>query len=332
MKKVTMQDIADKLGVTKVTISKAINNQPGISDDLRGRILYLAEQMGYVKLKNDSSEQSYRFAWITPKRFFLEDESFYTTIYYYINEKCVTEDFDLNCFIVNEDEELNMKLPARMQEMHFDGIFVGGELESSYMKKIEALNIPIIAVDFYHSDIIMDSIVSDNFNMGFEIADYLIKKGHKRIGFVGSYLQTASICDRYFGYCKAMKLKDLEIKEEWHIVNNNVVTGEYSVNFDLPEDMPTAFICHCDKAAYTLMQKLGMSGYKIPQEVSVVSFDNTDLCNLMNPSLSSVDINKKQLAISSMNQMMFRMKNPKAPLMKAYKHYQLIERLSVHEI
>lgn len=71
-KKVTMQDIADKVGVTKVSVSKAINNQPGIGENLREQILKTAKQMGYIKVKHAGEGKDFNLALVCAKRFFLD--------------------------------------------------------------------------------------------------------------------------------------------------------------------------------------------------------------------------------------------------------------------
>lgn len=331
-KKVTMQKIADKIGVTKVSVSKAINNQQGISDNLREQILAIAKQMGYTKLKNEEEKKNYSFAVVSPKRFFLEDETFYTTIYYYLNKRCMEKNYTVSCFVINDKEEISGLIPSQLLTSNFDGIFIAGEFKRDYLKKIESLNGTKIAIDFYMLGITMDSVVIDNYDTGLEVTSYLIQRGHKKIGFVGNIKHTSSICDRYFGYSKAMKINNIPINEEWHISNNDTHTGVYTLDFQLPEDMPTAFVCHCDKAAFTLMQKLELCGIKVPDDVSVISFDNTSICDLVTPKLTSVDIDRKQIAIYSLEQMIYRLNHPHSLPKKIYLGSKLIERESVKDI
>ena len=299
-----MQDIADQLGVTKVSVSKAINHQPGISDSLRKRILDTARELGYAKMKADEMQKAYHFAFITAKRFFLEDEKFYTTIYYYLNRKCMDENCSISCFVVGNQEEENGILPPDLTLTKFDGI----------------RGIPF------------DSVIVDNFTNGYEVTSYLIEKGHAKIGFVGNINHTSSICDRYFGYLKAMKRNDLAIQKDWYLPDINTLDGVYTKDFDLPGDLPTAFVCHCDKAAFTLMQKLESCNIRIPEDVSVISFDNTSICDLVTPKLSSVNVDKKQIALYSFNQMINRLNTPYLAPHKIYLGSALVERDSVRSI
>ena len=87
-----MQQIADKLGISKVSVSKAINNQEGISQELRKKILSVAVEMGYMPKKKftTTDKQDYKLAFFTPKRYFFENENFYSQIFYYLNKNVQT--------------------------------------------------------------------------------------------------------------------------------------------------------------------------------------------------------------------------------------------------
>ncbi len=325
--KVTMDDIAKKLGITKVSVSKAINNQPGLSDKLREEIIKLANEVGYTKGKVNSPV--YNLAFISPKRFFLEDDTFYTTIYYYINKHCINTNDTLRCFVINNDQETKCEIPSQLYRDAFDGIFLGGQLSSTYLERLKEIKSAFVAIDFYSQDFDADCIITDNYYMGFRVTNYLIKHGHKKIGFVGDITQTSSICDRYFGYLKALRLAGLSSCDDWVLINSNAVTGDYIVDINLPREIPTAFVCHCDKAAFMLIQTLENSGIRVPADVSVISFDNTSICEMMSPKLTSVEIDRKLIANQSMRLMQARISNPNAPYQKIYNNSVIIERSSV---
>lgn len=331
-KKATMQDIADVLGITKVSVSKAINNQPGIGNELRHQVLLTAKQMGYAKKSRGSDPKAYQFAFVCPKRFFLEDDTFYTTIYYYINKTCTEQGHTVSCYVINSTHETSLTIPEKLMTEHYDGIFIAGEFRHDYLERLIQLPGAQIAIDFYLPELNIDCVISDNYHLGQLVTDYLIQKGHKQIGFVGDISTTSSICDRYFGYEKAMKLQGYPIRREWLVNNSNPLTGQYTVDFSLPDPLPTAFVCHCDKAAFMLVQRLTGMGIRIPEDVSVISFDNTNLCEMMRPHLSSVHFDRRQIAEYSMKSMLTRISNPKASNNYIYSKGTLVERDSVADI
>lgn len=327
-KKVSMQRIADALGISKVSVSKALNNQPGVGEPLRRQVLVIAQQMGYM-MPQTVGGVHYRYAFICPKRFFLEDDTFYTTIYYYINKLCVEQGSSVASFIINSGDEMGGRLPESLCAERFDGLFIAGEFRRPFLDQVLGLPAARVTVDFYLPTQAVDCVTVNNFQLGQRVTDYLIRRGHRHIGFVGDPAATSSICDRYFGYQKALFLAGLPLMSDWHIVNNDAITGQYALQFQLPSPLPTAFVCHCDKAAFTLMQRLESQGIRVPEEVSVVGFDNTNLCELILPHLTSVQVDRRLIAHESLRAMQRRLENPQAAPRTYTIQGQLIERQSV---
>ncbi len=328
-----MQKIADALGISKVSVSKAINNQDGVSQELRAKILTVAAQMGYVP-KNEAKEsrsRDYRFAFFTPKRYFFENENFYSQIFYYLNKQCSDAQLTLSLFIINAEDERNCTLPAVFLSDHFDGVFIGGEIDTGYIEKLLTFQIPVILVDFYKPGLSLDCILVDNFYVGYEATSFLIQNGHKRIGFVGNIGQASSIVDRFYGYQKALMENDLPYNPSWNIVNNEPSTGLYTENIVLPEDLPSAFLCYCDMAAFYLIKKLNSIDLHVPQDVSVISFDNTEISKNSSPPLTTVDISKRQLADSAFHQMLLRLEHPDYDKQRIIVSTKLVVRSSVQQ-
>lgn len=326
-----MQMIADRLGVSKVAVYKALNNQPYVSKDLKVKIVQVADELGYRKTKIGKSELS-RLAFIVPARFFLEDEHFYRNIFYYINNLAHENNIQLALFIVNLNDEAGMNLPDQLTGCAFDGLFIAGEMKDCYLEEIAKLKIPTLFIDFYKPNMHFDCVISDNFMNGFIATNYLIERGHKRIGFLGDFTQTSSISDRYFGYQKALVTHNLELRPDWHIINNNAETGVYSLGINLPNPLPDAFVCHCDMAAYFLIQRLNMGGIKVPENISLISFDNTKLSASCNPTLTSVNISTREIAEKSFQRLVERIAYPHHSSKTIYTASTIIERDSVRSI
>ena len=327
--KITMQQIADRLGVTKVSVSKALNGQPGISGKLREEIVKTAKELGYRKKRSTANARHSRLAFVTPKRFFLENENFYTTIFYYLNRICQSSGWSLSSFVIDSGEEGSAKLPETLTSDLFDGVFIAGEMETPFVEKVVGLSLPVVLIDFYEPSLDLDCIVTDNFYLGYCATDYLIRKGHREIGFVGDTRETSNIMDRYYGYRKALTLAGLPVRDEWHLVNNDPRTGVYTLDYRLPDPLPSAFVCHCDMAAYFLMQSMRKEGYSVPQDVSVISFDNTSLSRATTPALSTFDIDRREIARRAFEQMLLRISESGRQSERIYIENRLIERGSV---
>ena len=291
--KTTMQDIADHLDISKVSVSKALNGKGGISDELRRTILNTAQEMGYGRLP---TETIHRFAFIVSKHFFLETDAFYSEMYYRFSYQCLEMGASAALIIVSNGDEENLRLPAQLQMEEFDGIAVAGEMSDDFLRLLEKPDRPLVLMDFESHAVSANALLTDNYHWASLITQKLVDLGHQKIGFVGQPGATNSITDRFFGYRRTLLSNHLPFKEEWVLVNNDTPTGLYMSNISLPEDMPTAFVCHCDMAAHYLLATLNEHGYHCPDDVSIISFDNTRLAETCCPALTSVGIDPRAFA------------------------------------
>ena len=331
-KRVSMQSIADTLGVSKVTVFKALNNQPGISRSLSKKIHETADSLGYLDKYTQNNVAAASFAFVTPKRFFVEHEMFYTSIYLQVNKRCVNDNRQLGLFVIEPCEEAKCVLPEALNRGVYSGIFVGGEMSEAYLESLTNLDIPIVVIDHFTSKIHCDMVLVDNYSSGFMLTQYLINRGHCKIGFVGQINGTHNIADRYFGYRKALLFANLPYMDSWIVVNQNPDNQIYHLNFAIPDELPTAFVCHCDNAAYFMMQKLTLAGYTVPDDVSLVAFDNTDLAQNIRPALTTVENSRIAFANRGYETMLKRMTRPDASPYRITLHTPIIERDSVRSL
>ncbi|QJD87463.1 LacI family DNA-binding transcriptional regulator [Cohnella herbarum] len=331
--KVTLDTIANILGVTKVSVSKALNNQPGVSDGLRKKILQTSNELGYLHKNAKLTKSVSKLGIIVPKRFFLDTDNFYTKIYYYMNQECSQRDISLSIYLLDPEQEQSNSVPLSLAQdlSDLNGLFIAGEVSEAYVKLLTAYPFPVIAIDFYKSDIALNCIIPDNFQSGYAVTKYLVDRGHVDIGFVGNPHYTSSVMDRYCGYLKALNYYHLEWNKQWMLVNNDD-NGSYVMDFELPNKLPTAFVCHCDMAAYKLLLKLQAEGISVPDQVSLISFDNTDLSQTIVPPLTSVDISKHEFAIEAVVRMLGCIKHPEAQPKNIYLQSKIIERESVKRL
>jgi LacI family transcriptional regulator len=307
-KKATLDLLAQKIGVSKVTISRALKGQEGVSEELRTLIIRTAVEMGYELQRLRKTEKPYKFAFITPYRFFLTTDSFYHPIYYNLNRLCQINHMDLILFVVGKEEEQKEIIPEQLKDV--DGIFIGGELYKSYLSALKALGKPLIYIDFESIYYQSDCVIIDNFKLGTIATEFLIEKGYRKIGFVGNKTHSSNSADRIYGYQKAMESEGLTVTPEWIIDNYNKNTDNYMLDISLPAELPEAFICHCDRAAYYFMEKLKIENIKIPEQVALISFDNTELAEATTPPLTSIYIDKNAFAEKAFELMTHRLQTP----------------------
>lgn len=297
-KSVTMSDIAKAMNVSTVTVSKALGDREGVSDALRGRIKQKAIEMGYrvhtgIHAKKD--RLTYNIGIVVAKHFISEPSALYWIIYKYLVELLRVRNY---CGILEAAEEENggsSEIPNSVRGGELDGLILLGQFSDEYIDKLMSYSIPTVFLDFYGSREDADTVLSDNFYGSYLLTSHLIAYGHRRIGFLGSIGSTSSIQDRYLGYYKALLENRLTLRRDW-IIGDRAPEGGIYKAFSLPAEMPDAFVCNCDESAFRLVNQLRNAGYRIPDDISVVGYDNHVYSTMCQPHLTTMDINSRQMA------------------------------------
>lgn len=276
---VTMSDIAARAGVSTVSVSKALSGQKGVSAEVREQIQALAEEMGYrhVHRKREGGQLSVTVGILVAERFMREGKSFYWSVIQELTRVVLErKSFCVLEAVTAEDEE-RVQLPGLFTGEKADGFIVLGAFRPEYEKSlIREAKRPVLFVDTRPADPSCDAVVSDNYAGGRIMTDYLFSLGFRRIAFVGTLLSTSSIDERFFGYCRSLIGHGERVADEWVIPDRDLKDGIIDPErfIRLPERMPEAFFCNCDRVAEMLIEKLQRAGYRVPDDISVAGYDN----------------------------------------------------------
>ena len=220
-------------------------------------------------------------------------------MYQELNKRAVAR----GCFTllesISRDSVLGNQMPLLVQEKKVDGLVVIGDMTKSYMEHLETeAGVPVVCMDFYNDTINLDTVISNSFYGTYALTNYLLRMGHKKIAYVGTIGMTNSITDRYLGYVKSLVEHRVPVREDYVIDDRDTQTGRMDLDkfFRLPEDMPTAFVCNCDLAASYLVRKLQANGYRVPEDVSVVGFDNYLFPGLCDIGITTYEVNIGEMA------------------------------------
>lgn len=284
-----MADIAARLGVSTVTVSKALGDKDGVSDELRAKIKEIAVEMGYRGSGGASSQSragTGNIGILVPSRFLSKSNSFYWNMYERITSRLLSGGYYGFLEVIKQEDEDGMVMPRLLMDSKADGLIAIGQLGAAYSRYLRGMSpIPIVFLDSYDAQIGEDSVISDGYYGMYTVTSHLIKKGHKDIIFVGSINATSSISDRYFGYCRAMSEHNLLISPDMVLPDRDGLSGQMII--ELPSRLPTAFACNCDMAAYMLISKLSEQGLNVPEDISVVGFDDYFPPNLTGPEVTT---------------------------------------------
>ncbi|MDD5660213.1 MAG: LacI family DNA-binding transcriptional regulator [Actinomycetota bacterium] len=309
----SIRDIAKEAGVAISTVSYVVNNKDLVADDTKKKVLKAVDKLGY---KPNFIARSLRTRKTNTVGVIVYDISnpFVAQIVRGMEEIVKTRSYImvLGCTFNNASEEerqINV-----MVNQFIDGLLIvsGSDNENIY-KKILAKKLPLVFVDRELEKLPSTSIIIDNALAMEKAVDYLFSMGHRQIGYISYPMgKQTTIKQRYSGYVRGLEKNNLAYNSDYVIMDEKFTDKELEgkdmdITFKLMQDfiktrkLPTAFITISDIIAYGLIKALKDNNIKVPDDVSVIGFDNIMFDDYMSPPLTTVKQPKKMMGITGMN-------------------------------
>lgn len=314
---IRMSDIAKELGVSVVTVSNALNDRGGVSEEMRRKIRERASELGYRpsaprmprKAAAETTQQGGSIGIITSERF----ADVRGTFYWFLTAGVSKELTQYNLYSVyesvSEEAERNCILPQIAAERQVRGLIVVGQLATDYLEQLASQHIPMLFLDFYDKHSEIDAVISDNYYDSYLITERLVQLGHRKIGFIGTVTATSSIHDRFLGYIKCLMENGIEYRKEWTL-DDRMANGLNLPEIAFPQEMPTAFVCNCDETAFRVIGALQRMGLRVPEDISVTGYDNYTVSDMCVPAITTVEVDLTEMAHTAVTQLIKRIENP----------------------
>lgn len=327
----TQQDIADYLKVSRLTVSKALNHAPGVSEETRNLILSTARQMGYQHI----CEMQMQEAKAALKHGAEAVMSDLKQICLFSNLNCTTDSYwapvisglvrvltrrgyNLNLCFLDLSEDTDFEFPMNFNSKTASGIIQLGNFKKHHIKRIKECGLPVVAVDtaaeVAEEGLFSDVIMGTNVRPMKGLVGHLAELGHKRIGYAGSINRQLTNIERWQGYCEGLAAAGLHVGSEdcfigefQEIVKRIEREGRLS---DL-KNFPTAIVCFNDVLAISLMRYFKTAGVSVPGMVAVAGFDN--LSESSAADMTTVSVNREELGMSAAETILWRIENPDRP-------------------
>lgn len=295
MADIKMKDIAAAVGVSVVTVSNALAGRKGVSQDVRNRVEKAARELGYNLKKSDRNSRGLVIGVVASEKYITVGNSFYWALYQHVAYEASKAHGVTMLEILSFSMEKEEELPKLLKERAISGLIIVGWMSESYVKKIiAAADMPTVLLDFQMRGVKCDAVMSGNFIGMYKVTRYLLEKGHRDIAYVGSIQANDNILDRYYGYRKALMEAGIRERKEWILEDRDLEAGLSLV--EVPENMPTAFACNSDWAAGLLYDVLAERGYRVPEDVSIIGYDNYLYNNSFADRLTTYNVDMKEMA------------------------------------
>jgi LacI family transcriptional regulator len=305
-KVITLDDVARKSKVSTSTVSLVLRDKPGIPADTRKRVLAVAKSLGYQKKIHSSGKKQNH----TPSGrrilnigiviksesgFTPEMNPFYSQVLIGIEEACRQRNMNLlfATISVNADN-IPLEIPHILSEHRTDGfLLVGAFLDETLAHVLGEKPLSFVLVDAYTKFDRYDAVLSDNFHGAYSAVEYLIRCGHQKIGIIGSNPNAyPSFLERRSGYLAA--LRDNKITKSFlgdcHYDNDQISHATEALLRKNPEI--TALFGVNDHATILALRIAQTMGRKVPEDISLIGFDDIDFAKHVIPSLTTMHVDK----------------------------------------
>lgn len=337
---VTIRNVAALAGVAPSTVSRTCKDHRSISEETKAKVRRAMDQLGYeyiapTDVRHYQNSKTIGII-LPPSSRQAYENPFYLEAIRGIGQFCNGHKYTSTVITGQSNEEILDAIQTTVSESYVDGFIV---LYSKEDDKIvdylysEGFTYVLIgkAKQFTNETIYIDN---DNIMAGKQAAEYLISLGHQKIAYLGSESIMIFSSDRKAGYHMALMQNDLPIEKSYCIEVDNVFMDECKPLWELlrSENRPTAMVVSDDILAVSLERVCNQCGISIPEDLSIISFNDSLFAKLTSPQLTSIDVNSFQLGIEAASQLINHIENPNLLATKIIVPHRIIERDSCKKI
>ncbi|MHC5216017.1 LacI family DNA-binding transcriptional regulator [Enterococcus sp. LJL128] len=333
---VTIKDVAREVGVAPSTVSRTLQNHPSISKETKEKVRKAMDKLGYVPnvaARNLAKKFSNAIGVVFPVLSSTDRKSnpFYLEAITAMNQEAGKQDVTISFASGETLEELLENVQLMYRQKRVDGFIL------LYVRKNDPVltylvenNIPhtVIGQPYQYSNG-TSCVDNDNQLLGRTATQYLIEKGHERILFVTNYEKENVFQERFYGYQKSMEESELNPLPYVVLKQPEDYTAFEKI---LKEQRPTACIAVDDMFALRVIQLANLYGYQVPDNLSVISFNNSIFTTLIHPYITSIDIHTEELGKVAVQQFLLQLKEQEVLKQKVLIPHTLIERETVLDL
>lgn len=351
--RVTIQDIADELGVSRNTVSKAINNTGILADATRERVLKKAVEMGYKQFSYVNLPALEKGGPILPATVkkeialftsnFIGNSHFASTMLDKFQRELSVFGYSFTMHRLPEHEIAQLQLPASYDRERTAGIICIEMFDREYCSMLCRLDTPLLFVDSPVYDrmppLKADHLYMDNQSHIQQIVREMIRRGKTQIGFVGDISHCQSFFERFMAYQNAMYLAGLSCPAECCITEKGpgVKTPGYAAyrdylaeKFSKMKQLPEVLLCANDFVAMDVLMVFRDLGIRVPKDVYLCGFDDSPESRVISPSLTTVHIHSQIMGVSAVQLLLSRIKEPSLNYRTVHTETSLIYRESTN--
>jgi len=309
----TQLDIARKLDVTRITVSKALRNHPDISSEMKKKVLDTAEKLGYTPnliAQNLTSRKTFTLGVVIPDL----ENSFFAYATDSIIDAASEKNYNVFVTVSRENQNSEKLNIQKLIGMRVDGLLVCVSQQTNnpqIFNHTKKLNIPLVFFDRQFEGLNFPSITFDDRNGAIVALEKIIEEGYTKIAHIAGYSNVSIGKERCQGFKQALKNKGLEINPKWIIEGGFEIKDGYNAFMKLyrSNNLPEIIFTVNDRAALGVYHAAKEVGIKIPEDIGIAAFGFNEIAQTFTPPLSIINQNPRKIGLAATNMLIEKIAN-----------------------
>lgn len=335
---VTAKELAKKLKLSEAAVSMALNHKPGVSTRTRARVIETAKEMGYdfSKITEPAASSSMlgtiTFILYRKHGAVVSDTPFFSGVSEGIDAACKELHYYLNVCYLYEDDQIEKNLQDILAAGCSGIILLGTEMNEADFTPFAGLHIPLVLLDSYFEKTPTDSVLINNVQGAYLAANHLIRTRKRQPGYLHSSYPIQNFEERADGFYKAIRSNGMSASRSLVHRLSPSMEGAYADMKELleqGEEPANCYFADNDLIGAGAIRALKEKGYRIPEDVAIIGFDDMPLCNYMEPTLSTIRVPKQYMGELAAKRLAEIISNPHSSPVKIEIQTSLVKRKSI---
>lgn len=315
--KVNIRTISEYTGFSPATVSNALNHKKGVNKDTASEILRAAKELGYI---GEMGITKIKLVIYKDKGLIVDDNPFFSLVVDGFEKECREAGYEMALCYLDRASAI---------------VLLGTELTDEEAAVFRGMKVPFLVLDYWNHDMSFDGVFINNADAARMAGEYLIQKGHTRIGYLRGSYRIKAFGSRASGFQIALNKHNLRLENRYTVTIGVTMEAAHQDMLRYLEgkpELPTAFFADNDNLALGAMKALQESGYRVPQDVSIIGFDDLPFCEIAVPRLTSLRVPKQEMGRLAVRRIVEMMQERSTAKTKIQICTEFIERDSVLEL
>lgn len=331
--KSNIKTISELTGFSQATVSNVLNNKKNVKNTTADRIIQTAQKIGYLSV---NKIDSIRIVMYKKTGQILTETPLINELIEGVESEAQNNNLPtMVCTLKEGEPDFESKMKEILCARDSGIVLLATEMDWKDLERFESIKKRLIVVDAFFREGDFDSLLMDNMDSFYNSVLYLYKKGHRNIKMIDSRIEIRNFTYRRLGFKSAMADLNLKTDENTFIKLHPTMLGAYhdmQEYLTVNKELPSAFCAINDIIALGAMKAIQEFGYKIPEDVSIIGFDNMPYGDITSPGLTTVNILKKEMGEMAVRRLLTKCEQNDCIVQTIQLQTRLVERQSVKEI